>query len=104
MQLQQNPLKLECPIIPEIDSPKKIIRISSLIFMELFTEILILVQCAVCNEPYQKALNDYGKGHSFDKQRELFMCLWHTTLVQTRVCKQMEYAIFLLINVFPQRR
>ena len=46
MQLQQNPLKLECPIIPEIDSPKKIIRISSLIFMELFTEILILVQCA----------------------------------------------------------
>ena len=45
MQLQQNPLKLECPIIPEIDSPKKIIRISTLIFMELFTKILILVQC-----------------------------------------------------------
>ena len=43
MQLQQNPLKLECPIIPEIDSPKKIIRISTLIFMELFTKILILV-------------------------------------------------------------
>ena len=54
------------------------------------------------NEPYQKDLNDYGKGHSFDKQRALFMCLWHTTLVQTRVCKQMEYAIFLLINVWME--
>ena len=45
MQLQQNPLKLECIVIPEINSAQKIQRIPSLIFMELFTEILILVQC-----------------------------------------------------------
>ena len=59
MQLQQNPLKLECPIIPEIDSPQKVIRISSLIFMELFTEILILVQCVL--QQIKKHLNFHAE-------------------------------------------
>ena len=61
MQLQQNPLKLECPIIPKIDSLKKIIRISSLIFMELFTEILILVQCIITFNSYEDVEIQYNE-------------------------------------------